>query len=625
MPDSASPQPLELLAPARSPLEAQQAILMGADAVYIGGPAFGARSAAGNSVDDIRAVVAMARPFGVKVYVTLNTILYESELSEARQLIYTLYNIGVDALIVQDMALLEMDLPPIDLHASTQTDARTPDKAAWLARAGFSQIVLPREASLDEIRRYALAVPSAQLEVFVHGALCVSYSGDCHAGAALTSRSANRGECPQICRLRYTLEDADGRPIALPDGGSASRHWLSLADMNRIDYLADLADAGASSFKIEGRLKDASYVASVTAAYSRALDRLVAASDGRYRRASFGRVISDFTPDLQNTFNRGFTPYFLSPASRTGLTSWASPKWIGRPVGVVRTVGKGYVDIAPSAPIANGDGLSFFDRDGNLAGFRVNRAEGSRLFVAPGTALPSEPGTELYRNSSASAERLPAARRVIDLNMSLSQLDDGRVCLSVSDSRGLSAEAVSDSPFCDIPKTSPLEHRRATLARLGNTIYSLASLSDPLTSVFIPAKALTDLRRRALEALDVLAAGKFAPRRRRPATLPADAFRGLRLDYHANVANSLARRFYASHGATQVDSAFEVDHPRGMQRVMTTRYCLRRELGACLRTPQASVLPRELYLSAPIGRLKLAFDCQNCRMEVFTKTKSKNK
>ncbi|MDE7467867.1 MAG: U32 family peptidase [Muribaculaceae bacterium] len=621
---SESSRTLELLAPARSPLEARQAILMGADAVYMGGPAFGARAAAGNSIDDIREVVAMARPFGVKVYVTLNTIIYESELDDVRSLIYTLYNIGVDALIVQDMALLEMDLPPIDLHASTQTDARTPEKAALLARAGFSQIVLPREASLDEIRRYAAIIPGADLEVFVHGALCVSYSGDCHAGAALSGRSANRGECPQICRLKYRLEDEAGKPVALPDGSNPERYWLSLADMNRLDYLADLADAGAKSFKIEGRLKDAAYVSNVTAAYSRALDSVVAASSGRYVRSSVGRVITDFKPDLRNSFNRGFTPYFLTSGARTGLTSWASPKWIGRPVGRVRGLGRNYVDVDTSVALANGDGLTFFDSDGSLKGFRVNRAEGSRLFVAPGSTMPTAPGTQLYRNASAAADRLPAARRVIDLDIRLSQLPDGRVDLSVSDSRGLSARVVSDAPFTDTPKASPLAHRRDTLSRLGNTIYYLNSLDDNLEHVFIPAKSLTDMRRRALDALDALAAEKFTPRHRRPASLPADALKGVRLDYHANVANSLARRFYTSHGASRIDDAFEVTAPAGLQRVMTTRYCLRRELGACLRTPAGRALPPHLFLSAPIGRLSLKFDCDNCRMEVYTKTKSKN-
>ncbi|MDE6301644.1 MAG: U32 family peptidase [Muribaculaceae bacterium] len=622
-----SPRPLELLAPARTPVEARQAILFGADAVYIGGPAFGARSAACNTVEDIRSVVEFARPFGVKVYVTLNTIIYESELKEVRKLVDTLYNIGVDALIVQDMALLSMDTAPIDLHASTQTDARTPEKAAMLSRAGFSQIVLPREASLDEIIQYAKAAPDASLEVFVHGALCVSYSGDCHAGAALTGRSANRGECPQICRLKYTLEDADGHPVAAPDGNSSTRYWLSLADMKRIDYLAELADAGASSFKIEGRLKDANYVLNVTRAYSQALDRVVAESDGRYCRASFGRVISDYRPDLEATFNRGYTPYFLNAGARTGLGSWNSPKWVGRPVGRMVAAGRNFIDVDVSGAIKNGDGLTFFDADGELAGFRVNRAEGRRLFAAPGSRLPSKPGTQLYRNATARDDApLATARRVIDVSMILSRLPDGRVTLSATDSRGLSAEVVSDTPFTDSPKTSPLAHRHETLSRLGNTIYSLISLDDTLDDVFIPAKALTELRRRVLERLDTLARDRFKPRLRRKGSLASDAFRGMTFDYHANVANSMARSFYTIHGASRVDPAFETAPPAGHHRVMTTRYCLRRELGACLRGPGASRLPAQLFLSAPIGRLRLRFDCDACRMEVYAKTNSnKNK
>lgn len=622
-----TPRTLELLAPARTPLEARQAILFGADAVYIGGPAFGARSAACNSIDDIREVVALARPFGVKVYVTLNTIIYDKELDAVSTLIHTLYNIGVDALIVQDMALLEMDLPPIDLHASTQTDARTAEKAALLYQAGFSQIVLPRESSLTEIKAYSKAVPEADLEVFVHGALCVSYSGDCHAGVSLTGRSANRGECPQICRLKYTLQDAEGRPVTPPDGESPTRYWLSLADMNRIDYLADLAEAGASSFKIEGRLKDANYVLNVTRAYSEALDKVVAASGGRYRRASFGRVITDYKPDLQATFNRGYTPYFLNTASRTGLTSWKTPKWIGRPVAHVTAVGRNFIEIDSSGVISNGDGLTFFRHDGELAGFRVNRADGKRLYAAPGTTLPTRPGTELYRNATARDDSpLSSARRVIDLNLALGLLPDGRVFLRASDSRGLTSEVESDIPFSDKPKASPLAHRRETLGKLGNTVYSLNSLDDTLTETFIPAKVLVELRRRVIEDLDRQAIEKFKPRKRRKPAPMTEPFKGLTIDYHSNVANHLAKKFYTDRGAAHVDDAFEVTPPGGTQRVMTTRYCLRRELGACLRTPGASRLPDDLWLAAPIGRLKLKFDCDNCRMEIYTKTNAnKNK
>ena len=320
-------QTLELLSPARDAETAIAAINHGADAVYIGAPAFGARRAATNSIDDIKKVITAAAPFGVKVYVTLNTILFQEELEEVRKMIVDLWDAGVDALIVQDPAILLMDLPPIELHASTQWNSDSIEKIEMLARAGFSQIVVPREFSLDKIRpAYEAVDGEASLEVFVHGALCVSYSGGCHAGQVLAGRSANRGRCPQICRLPFTLTDKNGHPVEnIPDGGRPDRHWLSLADMNRLDSIEKLAEAGARSFKIEGRLKPIGYVKNVTAAYSRELDRIVSKNGSLYKRSSYGRVNQNFTPDVTRTFNRGYTRYFLTQGDRKGMTSWATP------------------------------------------------------------------------------------------------------------------------------------------------------------------------------------------------------------------------------------------------------------------------------------------------------------
>lgn len=613
---------LELLAPARDADTAIAAIRHGADAVYIGAEAFGARAAAANSLEEIERVVREARPFGVKVYVALNTIIFESELESAKRLVEDLWRIGVDALIVQDMALLEMDIPPIDLHASTQTDARTPEKIRWLADAGFSQIVLPREFTIDEIKEAEAAADGARLEAFVHGALCVSYSGDCHAGALLSGRSANRGECPQVCRLKFTLTDSSGRPLQnLPDGGSPSRHWLSLADLNRLDRLAELAEAGVSSFKIEGRLKSPDYVKNVTLAYSKALDSVVDSSEGRYRRASFGSVDADFRPDVAQSFNRGFTPYFLNNRQARGITSWQTPKWVGRPIGTLKAVRGNKIRVALTEPVNNGDGLVFFDKNGDFSGFRVNRAEGEWLYPAPGSNIPSEEGTKLYRNSDtiwdAMINRGNTSRRSIAVDMVLRPLPDGRIAIDADDERGCRVSVASDEVFTDKARSPQSDTRRGILERLGETVYRLAGLDDRCGDVFVPSKALTALRRSAIAALDSAWRIRYQRPLRRKSKLDDNSLDGLTTTYHDNISNSLAERFYRDHGATVAEKAAEVKSPKGPARIMTTRYCLRRELGCCLKDKTADLLPCDLYLDAPIGRLRLEFDCKNCNMKVI--------
>lgn len=617
-----APRRLELLAPARDAATAFAAIEHGADAVYIGAPAFGARAAATNTLDDIAAVVARAHIFGVRVYVTLNTIIYEHELDEVRRMVEALWRAGVDALIVQDMSLLQMQLPPMDLHASTQTDARTPEKIAVLARAGFSQIVVPREFSLEDIREAALAASPASVEVFVHGALCVCYSGDCQAGAVLAGRSANRGECPQVCRLPFRLTDREGRDIRnLPDGGPALRHWLSTADMNRLASLGALVEAGATSFKIEGRLKPVSYVKNVTAAYSRALDTIVEASDGALCRSSYGRVDLTFAPDPARSFNRGFTPYFLTEKDSTGVTSWRTPKWVGETAATVAAVRGNAIKVNAGVEINNGDGLVYFDKNGTFRGFRVNRAEGDTLYPAPGSDLPSRPGTQLYRNSDAVREALMArgdtARRTIGLDMTLRAVPDGRLALDIADERGCCVTATIADAFADRARTPQQAQRRGLLGRLGDTPYRLDSLDDRLGDIFVPSKALTALRRAAIELLEASWRMRFGRRTRRNSDLAPDALAGLATTYHDNVANSRAAEFYTAHGAKVEGRAIEVERPRGEVRVMTTRYCLRRELGACLKTSGARLLPSDLWLDAPAGRLRLAFDCARCNMQVF--------
>lgn len=601
-------QTLELLAPARDTATAIQAILHGADAVYIGSEAFGARAAATNSVDSIRQLCEYAHRFDVRVYVTVNTIIYDSEIDAASRLVHELYHAGVDALIVQDMSLLRMDLPPIALHASTQCDTRDPVKASFLEQAGFSQIVLARELSADEIAAIR-RVTTVPLEVFVHGALCVSYSGDCHAGALAMGRSANRGECPQICRLRYSLTDSSGNAVAT-DG-----HWLSLRDMNRLDSLSELIRAGATSFKIEGRLKDASYVKNVVAAYSAALDTLVAADPEHLRRASRGRVELGFRPDPARAFNRGFTSYFLTgrpgPDVRMGAT--ATPKFVGKPVGKVIAVNGNCITMRTSEPLANGDGIGWFGPDGRLCGARVNRVDGTRLYLAEKAAGLSR-GTTIYRNRDKVWDELMAgttAVRTIGVDFTLRLCAGGRVALDAADCRGNRVTATVEADLQQA-RTPQSDKRRQTLERLGDTIYRAENIDDRLGDRFMPVSALTAIRRRAMDLLDCAQRLRFRPQRRR-AELAGVSAGTDSLSYHANVANRLAAEFYRSHGVRDIQPAAELQAPGGEPVVMTTRYCLRRELGRCIRRGDA---PGSWYLQASEGalRMRVDFDCARCGM-----------
>lgn len=607
---------IELLAPARDTATARVAIRAGADAVYIGAPAFGARAAAGNSVEDIAELCRHAHRFGVKIYVTLNTILFDNELESARRLVWQLHAAGVDALIVQDMAYLEMDLPPIALHASTQCDIRTPEKARMLAEAGFSQLVLPREFTLEQIRsaRDAAGVP---VEVFVHGALCVSYSGDCQAGAVAMGRSANRGVCPQMCRLPYELVDENGQAVA------PRRHYLSLRDMNRSADLEDLIRAGASSFKIEGRLKDARYVENIVAYYSARLDEIVARSGGLLQRSSFGRSTCGFKPDPERTFNRGYTNYFLkNPRAAVSMASLDTPKWAGRPVGKVTgsfDAKRGCFKARLTDQLANGDGLGYFDRDRRFVGFRLNRVSGEYLF--PASALPSlAPGTTIYRNNDKAffddMER-NACRRTIRVDFKLEAVDNARIALTATDQRGAEATLVFESEYQEA-RSDQSEPRKRALGRLGDTIYECGTVTDGLGQRFVAASVLSTARRDVLELLEHAAAARYTYDRRRPSLLKADAFaEAAPLDYHWNVANRLAQKFYEDHGARIGRRAVEVAPPKGEICVMNTRYCLRRELGACLREKNAGKLPRKIFLRNESGLYRLDFDCTTCAMRVI--------
>ena len=614
-----SQQPIELLSPARDLHCGIEAIRHGADAVYIGGPNFGARAAAGNSVDDIAQLCRYAHLFRARVYVTLNTILWDEELAEVEQLVWQLYRAGVDALIVQDTALLQMKLPPIALHASTQMDNCTPEKAQWLEAAGFRQIVLARETSLRQIRQIAAAV-KVPLEAFVHGALCVSYSGRCYASQHCFARSANRGRCAQFCRLAFDLVDGRGRTLV------ADRHLLSLRDMNRTEALEEMMDAGIRSFKIEGRLKDVAYVKNVTAWYRQHIDGILARRSEDYVRASYGTTCLHFEPDVQRSFNRGFTDYFLYGRTDRPIHAFHSPKATGPQVGKVKQVERRSFVFEPlsaqTPPLTAGDGLCFVGHDGKLKGFRVNRVEGNRVF--PAQMPPLLPGTPLHRNLDFALDRQLAresAKRTLDAWITLRETPTG-YDLAMRDECGCQATLHFDQPH-EEARTAQRAAIERQLGKLGDTCWT-ARVIDIQTEGerFIPASVLTEWRRAVCETLLRNHEQSYHTEQAAP---PDD--RLLReltpshVRFTANVANRLARDFYLHHGAQTVEPAFERSEPSGQTVLMTCRHCIRHALGICLRTDHS--VPGPLSLRLPDGRtFPLRFDCSRCEMQVLVERSS---
>lgn len=601
---SMSPTPkysIELLAPARDASVAIAAINHGADAVYIGASSHGARAAAANTVADIGAVCDYAHRFSARVYVTINTLVYASELRQVESLIGELYRAGVDALIVQDLGLLRLDLPPIALHASTQCDIRTPERARFLQDLGFSQLVLPRELTLDEIRAMRRAV-SVPLEGFIHGALCVSYSGDCRASLMCGGRSANRGECAQICRLPYDLIDGRGNTIV------EGKHLLSLRDLNRLDSLGAMIDAGISSLKIEGRLKDEAYVKNVVSAYDRELRRLGVA------RTSEGTVERTFTPDVSRSFNRGFTRHFLFTAKPDAGTETNpdTPKSVGPVVARVAAVKGRRIELKDiQSPLNNGDGLNFADR-----GFRVNKVDGNAIITAePVDGL--RPGTALRRNfDKAFADALApvtTAVRTIPLRLTLRRAAD----MLVLESADGTAATVA-LPDVQQARSPQQEARRRVISKLGATCYRLEELTDLLGDEFVAASTLTELRRVFIDTLDAARAARFERPLRLPEKPEAVCPDGTELTFHANVANPLAEEVYRSHGVSgAIEPALEVKRPEGEVEVMCTRHCIRRELGHCLLTPAGREWPEPLMLqSQGMPPLRLHFDCASCQMHL---------
>lgn len=629
---------IELLAPAKNLECGIAAVDHGADAVYIGAAQFGARQTAGNSTDDIAELTRYAHQFGAMVYVTVNTIVYEKELAALEHLLKQLVEIGVDAILVQDMAVLEIykklkaeyvargyRMPA--LHASTQTDNRSADKVKWLKENGFERVVLARELSLEEITDIHKAHPDVELEAFVHGALCVSYSGACYASQYFFNRSANRGECAQFCRMAFDLKDSDGE-ILIEDS-----YLLSLKDMCQLDRLGDLLEAGVCSLKIEGRLKDANYVKNVVATYSEALNAYIAKHTGKYCRSSYGRCTYTFTPALEKTFNRGFTHYFFNGRQKD-ISSFNTPKAMGEYVGYVKEIRRGSFNVAGTAMFANGDGLCFFNRQKRLEGFRVNRVENNRLYPL---TMPKnlEPGMALYRNNDIEFERAmqgKTATRKLQVRFVVDVVD-GKLTFTATDECGRSANVVlNETP----EKAQKSQHDNIVkqLEKLGNTVWTAneISINNSADEFFIPSSRLAAVRRELLEALEDTPVSNHTDKQAvgETATNSINANNTVYADTIniANVANTTAQNYYAAHGVKNAPTAFELNSdykagsttaPSAVPPLMTCRYCLRYALGYCVKNGGKRPTWHEpLHLEAKNGiRVRLAFNCAKCQMEVY--------
>ncbi|GGP27099.1 peptidase U32 family protein [Silvimonas amylolytica] len=626
---------LELLSPAKTVEIGREAILHGADAVYIGGPSFGARHNASNTISEIAGLVEFAHRFHSRIFVTLNTILHDAELEPARQLIHQLYDAGVDALIVQDMGLAELDLPPIQLHASTQCDIRTPEKARFLADSGFSQVVLARELTLEKIRAVRDALPTdTTVEFFIHGALCVAYSGQCFISHADTGRSANRGDCSQACRLPYTLTDNTGGVVAF------DKHLLSMKDNDQSANLEALIDAGVRSFKIEGRYKDMGYVKNITAHYRMLLDEILSRRPELARAAS-GRTDIFFTPDVDKNFHRGHTDYFVN-GRLEDIGAFDSPKYVGVEIGTVTRLGKTWFEIDTAASLANGDGLNFMKKR-EVIGLQANVVErmgtgerGEIWRVHPNEYMSEleglKPGLTINRNRDHDWEQAltrKSAERKIDAWLKLTDHTDG-LMLTITDEDGCSASV--HAPL-DLQVAQNVEKAQSTLrenlAKLGNTIFNPVDVSIATRDTwFVPAGAINALRRDAVAALETARIAAWQRPERKPEVLPPVAYPETSLSYLANVYNDAARAFYTRHGVQLIAAAYEAHEEPGEVSLMITKHCLRFSYNLCpkqakgVKGVQGQVRAEPMTLKTGNETYTLRFDCKPCEMHVVGKMKS---
>ena len=602
---------ISLLAPARSLESGIVAVNHGADEIYVGAPKFSARQAAGNSIEDIAALVRYAHKFRVKVYVAFNTLLFDSEMDDALNMIWQIFHTGADALIIQDMGLLELDLPPIPLHASTQANNVTPEHIQFLEAAGFSRVILARELSLPEISaiRQLTTVP---LECFVHGSLCVSYSGQCYLSHAVGNRSANRGECAQPCRLTYNLVDGNNR-ILVQD-----KHLLSLRDLNLSEYVPQLIQAGATSLKIEGRLKDETYVANVVSYYRQIIDDFME-NNRDFRKSSLGKVTTAFTPDPEKTFNRKYSQYFIHNRSTQDISAMDTPKSMGKRMGVITKVTAGYAEIDAAEPFRNGDGICFLTADGQLQGTYVNEVEGSR--ITPANFVDWQVGTVIYRNLDTAFEKsmqLDKTKRRIPCQIQIEAHGESLEFVATIPEENLVASlAVSDfSPATNAERALAMCDQQ--LKKSGNTIFEVMEVSiiSPVVPHFSAAQ-LNEIRRSLLEKLESLLEMSYQ-RDERPLVKTSHPYPQTAIDYNGNITNEKAKAFYQRHGAELVRWAPEKWGYRGGEALMTTKFCLRYAMGWCkIHQHPTGEVPEQLFLTRENRRFRLEFDCRKCVMKVI--------
>ena len=618
---------LELLSPAKTAEIGREAILHGADAVYIGGPAFGARHNASNPLEDIAALIEFAHRYRARIFVTMNTIMHDSELELARQQIWQLYEAGVDALIIQDMGLLEMDLPPIQLHASTQCDIRTVEKAKFLGDVGFSQLVLARELTVEQIRKIKAQVDTP-LEYFVHGALCVAFSGQCYISHADTGRSANRGDCSQACRLPYTLSDGQGRVVAY------EKHLLSMKDNDQSRNLEALVDAGIRSFKIEGRYKDMGYVKNITAHYRLLLDELLERRP-EYARASSGNTRVLFTPDVDKNFHRGHTDYFAL-GRQDDIGAFDSPKYIGVELGTVTRIGPDFIDLATNAPMANGDGLNYMNKR-ETVGIQANTAQklgedadGQNWRVFPNEVVKSlaglKVGTIVHRNRDhhwESALSKKSSERKVRVDLLLAEQPDG-LRLSLRDEDGIETATSAVIALQPAQQAAQAESAlRTSIAKLGNTMFEAGAVELQLSQPwFVASSAINALRRDAIAAHEAARLASWDRPQRKAAAEPPAVYPDQQLSYLANVYNEKARAFYHKHGVQLIDAAYESHEEPGEVSLMITKHCLRFSFNLCpkqakgVQGVQGQVKAEPMTLVSGNERYTLRFDCKPCEMHV---------
>ena len=611
---NSSKNKIELLAPAQNLESGIAAINCGADAIYVGARDFSAREAAGNSIEEIELLARYAHRYYGRIYVALNTLLYDRELGRVERLIHDLYEAGADAVIIQDMGILELDLPPIPLFASTQTHNTTPEKVKFLQEVGFQRVILARELSLDGIRaiRKETTVP---LESFVHGALCVCFSGRCSMSYAIGGRSGNRGRCAQPCRKSYGLFDGSGNKL------SEESYLLSLKDMNRSASLPGLIDAGITSLKIEGRLKGLPYVVNIVSHYRRILDKILEEKD--YGRTSSGRTIIDFKPDPYKTFNRGYTDYLLNGDPR-GIASSLTPKSMGERIGTVKSLGKDHFLLDEAGRLANGDGLCFFDGGNVLRGVTVNGVDGKKVFPRKMDHLSV--GRLIYRNHDhlfTKLLRTVPSRREIPIHMSLGETCDG-ICITAHDDDGNSSSCSMALKKEEARNASQVEEAlRRQLSRLGDTPFVLDDLVIELSRpLFIPPSILNGLRRTLVEGM-LEEREKNRKREEVPLVKNEFPYPEKELSYLDNVLNKKSDHFYRRHGVELIEAAAESGLDMAGRKLMTTKLCIRRELGICIKEKNGNKHEKPLYIEDEEGRrFRLGFDCAACEMEIYDQDSS---